>query len=80
MLRLTKPNYLKIIILPVQAYPTHTPAALQTIVTVLPLAVYPAVQVATATYEYVVAPEFSFMEAAFVIEGTPQSRTKIKQI
>ena len=80
MLRLTKPNYLKIIILPVQVCPVHAPEALQVIEPELPLAVYPGVQVTDAVFEYVVVPEFRFMEAAFVIEGTPQSIAKNKQI
>ena len=79
MLRLTKPNYLNIIILPVQVIPNHIPLMPQ-IVTVLPIAVYPAVQVTFAVLGYVVLPEFRFMEAAFVIEGMPQSIAKYKQI
>ena len=80
MLRLTKPNYLNIIILPVQVIPNHIPLVPQTIVTVLPLAVYPAVQVTFAVLGYVVVPLFRFMEAVFVIEGMPQSIAKYKQI
>ena len=80
MLRLTKPNYFKIIILPVQVYPTHDPETEQVIAPVLPLAVYPGLQVTDAVLETVVVPEFRFMEAAFVIEGMPQSIAKTKQI
>ena len=80
MLRLTKPNYLKIIILPVQVCPVHAPEVPQVIVPVLPLAVYPGVQVTDAVLKTVVVPEFSVMEAAFVIEGMPQSIAENKQI
>ena len=79
MLRLTTPNYLKIIILPVQVYPAHVPEVPQVIVPVLPLAVYPGVQVTSAELETVVVPVFRCMEAAFVIEGMLQSIAKNKQ-
>ena len=61
-------------------YPVHAPEVLQVIVPVLPLAVYPGVQVTNAVLETVVVPEFRFMEAAFVIEGTPQLIAENKQI
>ena len=80
MLRLTKPNYLKIIILPVQVYCVHAPEVPQVIEPLLPLAVYPGLQVTDAVLETVVSPVFRYMEDLFVIGGMPQSRAKNKQI
>ena len=59
--------------------PAHAPEVPQVIEPVLPLAVYPGVQVTDAVLETVVVPEFRFMEVAFVIEGTPQLTAKNKQ-